>query len=92
MKEKKTALILCLLLGTLGIHRFYLGQTGKGLLYLFTLGLVGVLPFIDLIVWLLGSQESFDNKYNTQAIQKQMLDEIKRYKNIDSDFSTYMGD
>ena len=39
-KSKKTALILCTLLGILGFHYFYVGRIGKGLLYLFTGGLV----------------------------------------------------
>lgn len=73
MKKRGTAMLLCFLLGGLGVHRFYLGETGKGLLYLFTLGLLGLLPFIDLIVWLLGSDESFDQKYNAQAIQRENL-------------------
>ena len=38
-KSKKTALILCALLGILGFHYFYVGRIGKGLLYLFTGGL-----------------------------------------------------
>ena len=38
-KNKKTALILCALLGILGFHYFYVGRIGKGLLYLFTGGL-----------------------------------------------------
>lgn len=37
-KSKKTALILCALLGILGFHYFYVGRIGKGLLYLFTGG------------------------------------------------------
>ena len=38
-KSKKTALILCVLLGMVGFHYFYVGRIGKGLLYLFTGGL-----------------------------------------------------
>ena len=85
MKNRTTAILLCAFLGGLGVHRFYLGQTGKGLLYLFTLGLVGLLPTIDFIIWLLGSKESFDAKYNAQAIQKEqvnvqkaMLEELQK--------------
>lgn len=86
MKKRSTAMILCLLLGGLGIHRFYLGEAGKGILYIATLGgFFGLIPLIDLIVWILGSNESFDKKYNSQAIQreqtnvqKQMLEEMKK--------------
>lgn len=36
------AWLLLTFLGVLGIHRFYQGKIGTGLLYLFTLGLFGV--------------------------------------------------
>lgn len=39
LKSKNTALILCIFLGYLGIHRFYVGRTGSGILWLFTAGL-----------------------------------------------------
>jgi len=37
-KKKKTALLLCIFLGWLGIHYFYVGRWGKGFLYMFTIG------------------------------------------------------
>ena len=48
-QEKTIALVLLLFLGALGAHKFYLGQTGKGILYLFTGGLCGIGLIIDLI-------------------------------------------
>ena len=47
-KSTGVAYLLWLFLGGLGVHQFYLGKTGRGLLYLFTFGglLIGVL--IDL--------------------------------------------
>tara|TARA_B110000037_G_scaffold30488_1_gene36565 strand:- start:713 stop:925 length:213 start_codon:yes stop_codon:yes gene_type:complete len=63
MKSRKTAMLLAIFFGYLGIHRFYLGQIGLGVLYLCTGGFL-ILPIIDFFVWLLGSQESFDDKYN----------------------------
>lgn len=49
-KSFVTTLILCVLLGGLGIHRFYVGKTGTGILMLLTLGGLGIWSLIDLIV------------------------------------------
>jgi hypothetical protein len=49
-KLQIVAFLLCLFLGLLGSHRFYLGYTGMGVLYIFTLGLFGIGWLIDLIL------------------------------------------
>ena len=41
-KRKTTALWLCIFLGIFGAHLFYVGRIGKGILYLFTGGLLGI--------------------------------------------------
>jgi restriction system protein len=38
-KSKRKALLLCIFAGYLGAHYFYVGRTGKGILYLCTMGL-----------------------------------------------------
>lgn len=49
MKSKTTALILSILLGELGIDRFYLGYTGLGILKLITGGGFGIWWLVDVI-------------------------------------------
>ena len=48
-KDRTTALILALLLGVVGGHRFYVGKTGMGVLYIFTAGLFGIGVLVDII-------------------------------------------
>lgn len=51
-KDKIVAILLCLFLGTLGIHRFYVGKTRTGIAILLTGGFFGIWPLIDLIMLL----------------------------------------
>ncbi len=70
MKSKTTATILCFFLGGFGIHRFYLGQSGIGLLYLLFCWtfIPAFLALIDFIRLLLMSDEQFNQKYNLTAL------------------------
>lgn len=48
--DKWVAFLLCLFLGVFGVHKFYEGKNGMGILYLCTMGLCGIGCFIDLII------------------------------------------
>lgn len=54
-KSKITALILCILLGLWGIHRFYVGKAGTGIIWLFTGGFFFVGWIFDIVLILTGS-------------------------------------
>ena len=48
-KNRIVALIICIFFGGFGVHYFYVGKIGTGLLYMFTFGLFGIGWFIDII-------------------------------------------
>jgi TM2 domain-containing membrane protein YozV len=54
-KSRLVAFLLCFFIGYLGIHRFYVGKTGTGILWFFTGGCFGIGWLIDIIMILVGS-------------------------------------
>ncbi len=54
-KTRTTALLLCIFLGGLGAHRFYVGKIGTGVLWLLTLGFGGIGTIVDLICIICGT-------------------------------------
>ncbi|MEV4344000.1 TM2 domain-containing protein [Actinoplanes sp. NPDC049596] len=48
------ALLLCFFVGTLGVHRFYVGKIGTGILMLITVGGFGIWTLIDFITIAIG--------------------------------------
>lgn len=54
-KKRLVALLLCFFLGGLGVHRFYVGKIGTGILQIVTLGgFFGIWVLIDLIMIIVG--------------------------------------
>ena len=48
------AVLLCFFLGALGLHRFYVGKIGTGILMLLTLGGFGIWVIIDFVMIVIG--------------------------------------
>ena len=65
-KSKGTAALLAFLLGNLGIHKFYLGKGGQGVLYLLFCWtfIPWVLAVFDFFILICMSESEFDEKYN----------------------------
>ncbi len=74
MKNKNVATLLAFLLGSFGVHKFYLGQTRLGILYLiFSWTYIPwIIAFINCIKLLLMDNHIFDLKYNTEYITTTM--------------------
>lgn len=68
-RNKYIAAVLAFVLGTLGIHRFYLGRTGSGIAMLvMSITVIGLLvtgpwAFVDMIRYLIMSDRDFAARY-----------------------------
>ena len=91
MKSKTTALILSILVGGLGIDRFYLGYTGIGVLKLLTGGCFGILYIIDIVNIATGNLcpadgSPYEDDKKAAAPQSSLAanaaHELKKYKNL----------
>jgi len=88
MKSRGIAIILALLLGGIGGHKFYLGKHGQGFLYLifFWTFIPLFLALIDIIVLLLMREESFQQKYNSSALVNptaiSTVEELEKYARL----------
>ena len=63
--DKAIAAILALVVGSLGVHKFYMNNTRAGLLYLCFCwtGIPSVLALIEGIMYLVAEDEDFYQKY-----------------------------
>ena len=66
-RTRTTAVIFAIFLGGLGVHKFYLGQAGQGVVYLLLCWtfIPAIVGFIEGIVYLSMNDEAFNAKYNS---------------------------
>jgi len=64
-RNRIAAAILALVLGGLGVHKFYLGRPVQGLLYLLFCWtfIPTIIAFIEFLIYIFQSDESFERKY-----------------------------
>ena len=65
-KKILPAFLLCFFLGGLGIHRFYVGKVGTGILQILTLGGLGIWALIDFIMIIMGKFKDSEGKALTE--------------------------
>ncbi len=75
MKQKIVALVLCWFFGWLGVHKFYLGQAGLGILYvLFCWTLIpGLVAFVEFWILLFMSEEAFNRQFNPHMSRRDIF-------------------
>ncbi len=61
LKDPTTILLVSIFLGSLGIDRFMIGDTGMGILKLLTLGVCGIMTIVD---WFTISKKTKDLNFN----------------------------
>lgn len=81
MKNKIVTGILAFFGGFIGIHRFYLGQVGRGILSVLFMatGIPAIIGFIDGIIFLTMDDDDFNEKYNKAYMDNQR----KQYRKYD---------
>lgn len=62
-KSGVVTLLLCIFFGYLGVHRFYTGKIGTGVLQLITAGACGIWTLVDLIIIITGKFTDNDGKF-----------------------------
>jgi TM2 domain-containing membrane protein YozV len=73
MKDRTTAILLCFFCGWFGIHKFYLGQTFAGVMYLiFSWTCIpGIISFFEFLGLCFMSDREFHTRYSSQYLPSQ---------------------
>ena len=62
-KSRLAAVLLAWFFGVFGVHRFYVGKVGTGILMILTLGGLGIWVLVDMIMILVGSFKDKQERY-----------------------------
>ena len=89
-KEFLPTLLLCLFVGMLGVHRFYVGKIGTGVAMIFTFGGLGIWVLVDFILICIGSFRDIEGrivKYqrvtvNGQANNTGIAEELEKFAKL----------
>ncbi|MBV5259669.1 TM2 domain-containing protein [Synechococcus moorigangaii CMS01] len=70
MRQKTSAAVLAFFLGGVGVHKFYLGEIGWGIVYavFFWTYIPTLAGFVESLLLVSMSQEHFDQKYNSKTL------------------------
>lgn len=89
-KNKWVALSLCVCLGYLGAHKFYEGKNKIGVIYLLTLGLLGIGWIIDIIILVLKPNPYYASEKDEEIEKKDLKLLSGGYKKVHNDL--YVND
>lgn len=69
VKNKIVAGVLAILLGSIGVHKFYLGKVAAGVLYILFCwtGIPSIIALIEGIILLCSTDENFELKYQVRS-------------------------
>ncbi|GEM_PF-4303276 len=95
MKDRVTAALLAIFLGGLGVHKFYIGKTQSGIIYLIFCwtGIPTIIGFIEGIIYLTQTDKEFhiqqgiahvvyNESSNNIGGSVGAADEIRKYKDL----------
>jgi TM2 domain-containing membrane protein YozV len=75
-KSRNVVILLCFFLGSLGIHRFYLGKIVTGILMILTLGGLGIWTLVDFFFSIFENYKDSKGQYIEKQYNKRMVNAL----------------